>query len=241
MEYCTHNVLPHHAHIMCLQEDSMLDKSNVPDDLPESTGSNGGLPWYIVHLARVRLELLGKREGIKERLCQEVATITQQRARLIFLDRQRDILASVPASVVSFPVQADGSCFGLLTFQQKSARESLPHFSLAQIQEIADTCGWMLSTLMFSAFLQRVGRKEKLSLLDPLTKRELQVLQLMDCSDEEIGQVLKIEVRTVKKHREHIRAKIGADNDTQALTIAFNLHLYSPIEDVISRPVNAVD
>ncbi len=219
----------------------MPDKSNIPDDLPESRGSNGGLPWYIVHLARVRLELLGKRQGIKERLCQEVATITQQRARLIFLDRQHNIPAPVPSSVISFPVQADGSCFGLLTFQQKSAGESLPPFSLDQIQEIANMCGWILSTLMFSAFLQRVGRKEKLSLLEPLTKREQQVLQLMDCSDGEIAQALKIEVRTVKKHREHIRAKIGADNDTQALLIAYHLHLYSPLEDVISRHINEAD
>jgi DNA-binding CsgD family transcriptional regulator len=213
----------------------------VLDDLPESTGRNRSLPWYIKHLVRVREELLDKTQGIKERICQEVAAITQQRARLIFLDRQQNVIASLPPSVVTFPVCSDGSYFGILAFQQKPSGEDLLDFSLDQMREIADMCGWMLSTLKFRAFIQRMGQTEKLSLFQPLSKRERQVLQLMDRSEEAIAQALGLTVATVRKHKESIRAKLGADDDTKALLIAYDRHLYFPLEDIISRPVNKID
>ncbi len=93
-----------------------------------SSHSDESLPWYITRLVRVRQELLGQRRGIKERLCQEVATITQQRARLIFHDRQssHNILQDLPCSVVTFPIEFDNRNFGMLVFQQGPPDENYP-------------------------------------------------------------------------------------------------------------------
>jgi hypothetical protein len=58
----------------------------------------------------------------------------------------------------------------------------------------------------------------------------------MDRSDEEIEQVLKITKETVRKHKDHIRTKLEARDDTEACLIAFDRHLYFPLDGIISMP-----
>jgi LuxR family maltose regulon positive regulatory protein len=67
-------------------------------------------------------------------------------------------------------------------------------------------------------------------LLDPLTKRELDVLQLIarGASNPEIAEKLVLAVETVKRHVYNIFSKLGAKNRIQALARARALGL---IED----------
>jgi len=65
------------------------------------------------------------------------------------------------------------------------------------------------------------------TLREPLTRRELQVLKLVASGlrDRQIADQLYIEVSTVKKHNSQIRDKLGANNRTQAVNRARELHL----------------
>ena len=65
------------------------------------------------------------------------------------------------------------------------------------------------------------------SLLDPLSPRELDVLRLIAAgySNQEIAAELVISVTTVKKHVNHIFAKLGVASRAQAIVAAQRLHL----------------
>lgn len=65
------------------------------------------------------------------------------------------------------------------------------------------------------------------ALLEPLTKRELEVLQLIASgySNRQIAAQLFIGVSTVKKHVTHILAKLGVTSRTQAINRGRELHL----------------
>lgn len=64
---------------------------------------------------------------------------------------------------------------------------------------------------------------------DPLTPRELEVLQLLALghTNPQIGKELVISLGTVKNHVEHIRAKLGTSDRTQSVVRALELGLIS--------------
>jgi LuxR family maltose regulon positive regulatory protein len=64
-------------------------------------------------------------------------------------------------------------------------------------------------------------------LQEPLSERELQVLQLLakGAANQEIAQKLVITVDTVKRHMSHVLAKLGVQNRVQAVKRAYELGL----------------
>ena len=68
-------------------------------------------------------------------------------------------------------------------------------------------------------------------LLDPLSQRELQVLQLIaqGASNQEIAQELVITYDTVKRHVSHIFSKLGVNNRVQAVRQARALGLLDEV------------
>ena len=64
-------------------------------------------------------------------------------------------------------------------------------------------------------------------LIEPLSKRELEILQLIGegCSNQEIADRLVITLHTVKKHSSNIFAKLGVTSRTQAVARARQLQL----------------
>jgi LuxR family maltose regulon positive regulatory protein len=67
-------------------------------------------------------------------------------------------------------------------------------------------------------------------LVEPLTRRELEVLQCMcaGSSNQEIAAKLVITQSTVKKHTGSIDGKLGVSSRTQAIVRAYQLRLASP-------------
>ena len=65
-------------------------------------------------------------------------------------------------------------------------------------------------------------------LIEPLSERELEVLGLVaeGCSNQEIANRLFITLRTVKSHTNHIYAKLGVKNRTQAVARGRELELF---------------
>ena len=79
--------------------------------------------------------------------------------------------------------------------------------------------------------LNRASRSKTLpTLLEPLSSRELEVLELIaeGRSNEEIGRELYVSVGTVKTHLKHIYGKLEVHTRTQAVARARELHLLSP-------------
>jgi LuxR family transcriptional regulator, maltose regulon positive regulatory protein len=64
-------------------------------------------------------------------------------------------------------------------------------------------------------------------LIEPLTARELEILHLLatGSSNQQIAHQLVISLNTVKRHVQHIIAKLGVTNRTQAVAIARALRL----------------
>jgi len=73
----------------------------------------------------------------------------------------------------------------------------------------------------------RSARLTHPSLLDPLSKRELEVLRLISdgLSNAEIADTLYLSVGTVKAHTRSIFSKLGVNSRTQAVAQAHNLKL----------------
>ncbi len=71
------------------------------------------------------------------------------------------------------------------------------------------------------------GRKVVEPLIEPLSERELEVLQLVAAglSNREIAQELYIAVGTVKRHTNHIYGKLGVHSRTQAVARSRELGL----------------
>jgi LuxR family maltose regulon positive regulatory protein len=67
-------------------------------------------------------------------------------------------------------------------------------------------------------------------LVEPLTERELEVLELLNqrLSDREIAQTLVVSYSTVKKHTSNIYQKLGVNSRRQAVTKAKTLGILSP-------------
>ena len=65
-------------------------------------------------------------------------------------------------------------------------------------------------------------------LIDPLTEREVEVLQhvAVGLSNREIGQQLSITEGTVKRHLSNVYSKLGVRNRVQAVVWASELSLF---------------
>jgi LuxR family transcriptional regulator, maltose regulon positive regulatory protein len=76
---------------------------------------------------------------------------------------------------------------------------------------------------------EHAGQQRPQPLLDPLSERELDVLQLLaqGASNQDIAEALVITVDTVKRHVSNILGKLEANNRTQAVVRARSLGLLS--------------
>lgn len=86
-----------------------------------------------------------------------------------------------------------------------------------------------LDTILAAFQKQKTAHREggNQTLPQPLSKRELQVLQLLahGSSNVEIAQKLVITVDTVKRHASHIFSKLGVQNRLQAVNLANDLNI----------------
>jgi LuxR family maltose regulon positive regulatory protein len=114
-----------------------------------------------------------------------------------------------------------------LLLEYKSIYESKP---VNQIDQESHRLLAYADRLLF-AFPQSipVGRTESESGLDPLTERELEVLQLIEegLSNQEIAEEMVVAVSTVKSHINSLYSKLGTHRRTQAINIAKDQGLLS--------------
>ena len=84
------------------------------------------------------------------------------------------------------------------------------------------------------ARVQSEERAQAQALPEPLSKRELEVLQLLalGVSNQGIAQELVIALDTVKRHVSHIFSKLGVSNRVQAVRQAQALGLFDENPDI---------
>lgn len=207
--------------------DSKMDSEYAPEHLEDLQ--------MIAHLLSMGQALCTQTQNGVDRLCDEVKRITCEQAQLC-LGRQRTIKrGDLPSTTsLSLPVQFGHIIYGTLcvTFDPVHTEQPAMRPFIAKL--LAQVCGWLLYTLEQTSFLQGQCQQLDYRVQGPLTKRERQVLSLM-ChgnSQDAIAEALCISPATVGKHRQHIYEQLGVHNEHDAVLVAYQIGLFSPIEDL---------
>ena len=115
---------------------------------------------------------------------------------------------------------------GAAGYVLKDAPESQLITAIRKVLDGEPTLNRRLATELLRRLATEVGDRSTKSkpadLAEPLTSRELEVLRLLALgyTNRQIAQELVISLGTVKNHVEHIRAKLGVSDRTQAVVRA---------------------
>jgi len=209
--------------------DAERDSGHAPDLLEDLQ--------MITYLLNIGQTLCAQMQSGVDRLCDEVKRITCGRAQLCF-GRQRILKrGELPSTtLLTLPVQFGHIVYGTLCITFDPVHTEQPSIQLFVAQLLVQVCGWLLYTLEQTSFLQGQCQQLDYQIQGPLTKRERQVLSLMCCgnSQDAIAEVLCISPATVGKHRQHIYEQLGVHNEHDAVLVAYQIGLFSPIEDLQS-------
>lgn len=95
-------------------------------------------------------------------------------------------------------------------------------------QRVSPEYAWQLQLSLRSRSSPTLKSNRAADLLEPLSNRELEVLQTIAAglTNREAAHKLFVEPSTVKKHLEHVYGKLGVRNRTQAIARARELHLF---------------
>lgn len=200
----------------------------------EASTSSRDFKQYISHLLSISQDLCGQTRGVTERLCQEIAHITQGRVQLV-LRGQESAKTSTLRYAITFPVLYHQRDYGTLFFISASSEPAFAQVFLNDIENLARTCGGILYLLENAALVQRQGKGPGTLNGAGLSKRERDVLELMSrgLDREGIARALKIATGTINKHRQSIYAKLGVRCESEAILAAYHAGLFSPLEGIL--------
>ncbi len=188
----------------------------------------------ILHLLWIGQSMCKQTTGVAERLCREVAAITEGKAELL-LQRQGLVQKNTsPMSNVltSFSVQFGNVHFGVLNVAPDSTCPAMPALPFAVAHLLAQVCSWQLHTFELSIFMQGQCQRFDHQMYGPLTKREREILTLMCLGQDQkcIAERLCISPTTVGKHRQHIYEQLGVHNERDALLASYQFGLFSILD-----------
>jgi DNA-binding CsgD family transcriptional regulator len=196
--------------------------AGAPDDSPDFT-----------MLLAVAERLLGMRDDVGNRICEEVDALTRHRAllRLHPPEGTRRIRSEAAAGARLYPVRFAGHFYGTLAVApdpQDSPALVLPD-SLAR--KLAYVCAVVLCLLEQAALLDVLSQHVTPEPLKSLTPRQQEVLALITqgLSDDEIVEALHITPSTLERHQCDIRARLGVHATHDLLLAAYHYGLVSYI------------
>lgn len=202
----------------------------LTDDVKEYTA-------FFADLLRVTQTLCGDTVGAAKKLCYEVARVTHNRARLDLTGGENAPPArSAPRQdvAVSFPVSFQQLRYGVLYVAFDQASPNRPALPLDIAYSLAHLCGLLLYTLELTALIQREMPPESIAIYSSLTKRQHEILAYMmrGYGQDEIAEHLSIAPATVRKHMQNIYQELGVHGEREAVLVAYQARLVSPIDDL---------
>jgi len=190
----------------------------------------------FIHLLSIGQLLYDQAHEVADRLCQEVALVTQGRAQLFLRHRTSLDRAELPSLTlsVSFPVQFRSMIYGTLYIASDPVQPAYLALPLTIAHLLAQACGCILYTLELSALLQGQYRRSDQQAQDPLTKRQQEILTLMcrGYNQDAIARTLSIAPATVSKHRQQIYRQLDVHCERDALLAAYQSGLFSPLAKI---------
>lgn len=188
-------------------------------------------PFDFSALLVVVERLLGERDGVADRLCQEVDVLTRHRAQLRLhpAGRARNIRAEVAAGAHLYPVEFAGHLYGTLVVMPDSHDPTAPALPEPLARQLARVCGALLCLLDQSALLRALGSHLPPCDPQPLTVRQREVLTLIarGLSDDEITDALHIAPETLRRHRFDMCQRLGVHAAHDLLLAAYQYGLVS--------------
>lgn len=108
--------------------------------------------------------------------------------------------------------------------------KGVPREEIFSAIRIVNNGGSLLQPVVASRLLRHMSGRAAAPAIDPLTPREIEVLQALAIgrTNREIADALGISERTVKFHVSSILDKLGAANRTEAVSIATRRNLLKP-------------
>lgn len=198
------------------------------DDAPNT--SFDSYTQLIVGLLGFGQLLCKQTQGVGEQLCQEVARVTQGRARLLLPCQDSSVEQEdfLPTSV-SFQVQFNSRNYGTLLIVPDPEQPVTPAIPLPVAHLLAHICGLLLSSIELSVFIER--QSQRLECQDPgqLTRREREVLGLICQGHDQqtIAIMLDITPSTVETYQKRISGKLGVHSERDIPLAAYRAGLCS--------------
>lgn len=222
--------VPGSAEHVFAEEHTLNFLTVLTDDVKEYTG-------FFTELLRLAQALCGQPAGAASRLCQQVAKVTHNRAQLdldvgkistpTHITSRRDVS-------VSFPVSFQQLGYGVLYVAFDPASPARPALPLDVALSLAHLCGLLLYTLEITALVQREMPPESIAVYGSLTRRQHEILLYMmrGYDQDEIAEQLSIAPATVRKHMQNIYQELGVHGEREAVLVAYQARLISPIDDL---------
>lgn len=173
-------------------------------------------------------QLLGQTHAVGARLCQAVADMTAERARLVLREVLSGPIWTIDmASAFPIPVRFAGREYGILLIAPTDPSSSLPAIAPNLAYQLAYFCGMVLHLLEQAALVQGFSHHLTSSVRETLTPREHEVLAALARGEhpQAIAQRLHIAPATVSKHLENLYDKLGVHCAVDAILVAHRASL----------------
>lgn len=194
----------------------------------------GREPLDVAALLAVAEHRLGSWQCVGDRLCREVARLTQERVllRLHSAERSRSVRRDLPADARLHRVEFAGRLCGTLAVVPDPEDPSVPALPDAQAQQLAHVCGAVVFLLEQTALLEVLCRQLEAQPPEPLTARQREVLTLMarGLSHDEIVDALHIAPETLRRHRYDLYRRLGVHSSPELLVAA---HVWGLVSYII--------
>lgn len=164
------------------------------------------------------------------------------KVRLILNGMHQAEATQTLTSWYAFPIRYQERTYGTLFVASAAVRPKTPVLPPSLISVLTSLCGAMLALFEHQLLLQGTTSPPLGEMLshNPLTRRQQEVLSLISLGydEREIAARLHIARSTVESHRQSIYMRLGVHTKHDAIRVAYQAHLFSPLQLTREEPEN---
>ena len=162
------------------------------------------------------------------------------KVRLVLYGTKQAATKHMNSSWHSFSIRFHERTYGVLLVAPDLMHPRTPVLPLALITLLTLHCGAMLALFEHQILLQGTASPPVYEghMYEPLTRRQREVLALMSQGYEEraIAKRLHITRTTVESHRQNIYTRLGVHTKQDAIRVAYQAQLFSPLDPIDEEP-----